>query len=309
MATIGSPTAASAPRVGDRRFAVAAATLVAAVAAGCGFGPGGSSEGEASLTVTRDYGSKRLLEATREDPTASETVMRFLDSEAEITTRYGGGFVQSIEGLAGGTEGGSRFDWFFYVNGIESPVGAAEAEVRAGDRIWWDHRDWSAAMRVPAVVGSYPQPLIDRGAMIDCLGGRPACADVRDGLPEAALRRDGAVRVLIGPWARLRGETSMRTIERGPASSGVFADFERAGGRHELVALDETAAEYRRLGAGAGLVAAVREGDDPPTWLVTGTNAAGVRRAAGLLDEPSLRDRYALAVEPSGDHLPLPVVE
>ena len=55
--------------------------------------------------------------------------MRLLDREAEIETRYGGGFVQSIEGVAGATEGDRRFDWFFYMNGIESPVGSADVQV------------------------------------------------------------------------------------------------------------------------------------------------------------------------------------
>ncbi len=85
-----------------RTLAPALAALVAAaLGAGCGFGPGESSEGEATLTVTRDYGAEELIEATREDPPESETVMRVLDSEAEIETRYGGGFVQSIEGISG----------------------------------------------------------------------------------------------------------------------------------------------------------------------------------------------------------------
>ena len=80
------------------------------------FGAGPSSGGTAMLTVTRDYGSKTLVEATDSDPPSSETVIRFLDSQADITTRYGGGFVQSINGLAGSGDS----DWFFYVNGIES---------------------------------------------------------------------------------------------------------------------------------------------------------------------------------------------
>jgi hypothetical protein len=293
----------------SRGLVTAAATLVAVAAAGCGFGSGEPSQGEATLTATRDYGSERLLEATGEDPPASETVMRLLDAEAEITTRYGGGFVQSINGLAGGTEGGRRLDWFFYVNGIESPVGAAEVEVRGGDRIWWDYRDWTAAMRVPAVVGSFPQPFVAHGAALDCRTRRAVCGEVRERLPEGAPGREDAVRVLVGPWESLREDPSVQAIEEGPATSGVFADLERSGGGHELVALDETAAQDRRLGRGAGLVAAVRENEDPPTWLVTGTDAAGVRRAAEHLDEASLRDRYALAVEPSGDPLPLPVIE
>ncbi len=53
----------------------------------------------------------------------------------------------------------------------------------------------------------------------------------------------------------------------------------------------------RRFGPGAGLVAATRRYDAPPVWLVTGATARGVRAAAGLLDAPDLRDRYAVATE------------
>ena len=40
-------------------------------AAGCGLGPGESSEGEATLTVTRDYGAEPMLEATEHGSAAS----------------------------------------------------------------------------------------------------------------------------------------------------------------------------------------------------------------------------------------------
>ena len=134
------------------RSAVVAVAL-AATTAGCGLGPGGSSPGTATLTVTRDYGAEPVLEASESDPSESETVIRFLDREAEITTRYGGGFVQSIDGTAGELADGRSRDWFFFVNGIESARGSAEVEVRGGDRIWWDYRDWTAAISTPAVVG------------------------------------------------------------------------------------------------------------------------------------------------------------
>src|SRR5215216_3259780 len=160
--------------------ATAVALTCAVVVAACGFGPGPPSSGIGTLTVTRDYGSVTLVRATAEDPPASETVIRFLDDEADITTRYGGGFVQSIDGLAGTGES----DWFFYVNGIESPVGSADVRVRGGDKIWWDYRNWSAAMSVPAVVGSWPEPFAQNSAdhpeavPVECLGVRPACETV-----------------------------------------------------------------------------------------------------------------------------------
>ena len=86
--------------------------------------------------------------------------MRLLQRNYDVETRYGGGFVQEIDGVAGGRESGRPADWFYYVNGIEAPVGAAERRVAAGERVWWDHHAWEAAQRVPAVVGSFPEPFL-----------------------------------------------------------------------------------------------------------------------------------------------------
>ena len=55
----------------------------------------------------------------------------------------------------------------------------------------------------------------------------------------------------------------------------------------------------RSLGAKAGLIAATAEGSSPPTWLVTGTDVAGVTDAAAALTPASLRDHFALAVQGS----------
>jgi hypothetical protein len=296
-----------------RGLAVAAAALAVAVAAGCGFGSGGTSDGEATLTVTRDYGNQRLAEAAVKDPSESETVLRFLDREADIETRYGGGFVQSIEGISGAVEGGRNLDWFFYVNGIESSVGAAEVEVHPGDRIWWDHRDWTGAMRVPAVVGSWPEPFINGAGgepvEVDCRTADATCGEVEARLSDAGveLGEGAGPRVLVGPWSELRADGFAQRIEDGPATSGVFADFEPLGaGVFSLATLDANGTAVAELGAGNGLIAALRDADEAPTWLITGTDEEGVIEAARALTEPILRDRYAVAVEPGGTSVPLP---
>jgi hypothetical protein len=276
-----------------------------------------------TLTVTRDYGAEVMVEATVSDPSESDTVLRALDRVAEITTRYGGGFVQSIEGVEGTVRDGRTLDWFFYVDGIESPVGSAEREVRAGHRIWWDHRDWTDAMRVPAVVGSWPEPFAQAAAeerlpvRIGCWIARRVCEAVGGrltaaGAPPARIVRESgagtdAIRILVGPWARVRDDPVAARVDRGPAHSGVFARFTGRRGGYELLVLDETAAPAAELGPGGGLVAALREGDDPPTWVVTGTDRAGVRAAVELLDAERLEDRYAVATEGAGG-LRLPVV-
>jgi Domain of unknown function (DUF4430) len=291
-------------------------TAVAAVAAGCGLGPGETSEGTATLTVTSDYGAEPVLEASESDPAESETVIRFLDREAEITTRYGGGFVQSIEGTSGAYADGRSRDWFFFVNGIESPRGSAEVPVRGGDRIWWDYRDWTDAISTPAVVGSWPEPFLQAAAEpderepveVDCRGVASACEEVRTSLRQAGVdvgeADHGGPRLLVGAWARLRADPIAARLDDGPATSGVFARFERSGSGWELEALDQRARPSRSFAGGAGIVAGLRRGDDPVTWLVTGTDARGVGRAARLLDADALAHHYAVVTD--GASIPVP---
>jgi len=267
--------------------------------------------------VTRDFGARNMLGPRSEGASESDTAMRLLDRNAEISTRYGGGFVQSIDGIAEATRGARRYDWFFFVDGVESPVGAAEYALHRGDAVWWDYRDWSAAETVPAVVGSWPQPFRDgyegrrRPVAVECLGGGPACGEVRARLRAAgaspAGSGAGALRVLVGPWARVREDPAAAQVEEGPQASGVFADFVRGGaGGYRLEGLDEGGGEARRFGPAAGLLAATRRYEAPPVWVVTGSTRAGVSAAARLLDGADLRDHYAVAVE-GGSEAPLPI--
>jgi Domain of unknown function (DUF4430) len=300
-------------------LAAALALCVTAVA-GCGLGSG-EDEGEVDLTVTRDYGRQVLLQ--KEDSIdESDTVIRVLDRNADIETRYGGGFVQSVDGLAGGSSGGRRTDWFFYVNGIESPIGSAEYDLSGGDRIWWDFRDWTAAMRVPAVVGSWPEPFVHgfRGqrwnAAIDCAGSPAPCDQVGSRLAANGVRAiadTGAtgtagpdtIEVLVGRWQAIRSDRTAALLASAPDRSGVFARF--VGTRKPLLeVLDQRGGPAGSIGKGGGLVAALRPDDGPPTWVVTGTDAKGVSAAASLLGD-ALRNHYAVATQPGAGAIGVPV--
>jgi hypothetical protein len=117
----------------------------------------------------------------------------------------------------------------------------------------------------------------------------------------------GAIRVLVGPWSRLRQDPAAQLLEAGPAESGIYASFVPGmRGQMRLLALDEDGAEARDLGSDAGLVAATSRFGGPPVWLVTGGTAAAVREAADGLDAAHLRDHYAVAIE-AGEATPLPV--
>jgi hypothetical protein len=301
----------------SRGTAIAIALLLAALAAaGCGLGPG-NGVGDVELTVTRDYGTVPMLHRELGGVTESDTVMRVLERNAEIGTRYGGGFVQSVDGFEAQESVDRSLDWFFYVDGVESTVGAADYSLSGGESVWWDYRDWGAAMRVPAVVGSWPQPFLGgydgrvHPVAVECLGGGAACATVRGrlegaGVSVASGSPDGAIQVLVGPWARVRLDQAAAQIEGGPQASGVFAEFRPAPGGYALEGLGEDGKPARVFGTAAGLVAATRHYEAPPVWVVTGSSRAGVAAAADLLDAADLSDHYAVAVE-GGKETPLPV--
>jgi hypothetical protein len=295
-----------------RGSAVAIALLSAALAAaGCGLGPG-ADVGSVELTVTREFGTVPVLRHSLEAK-ESDTVMRALEASADVETRFGGGFVHAIDGVAEGERDGDPYDWFFFVDGVESPVGAAEVGLEKGERMWWDYRDWSATNHVPAVVGSWPAPFVSGVAgkpypvVLECDGGGSACATARSALQGEGVKLSsgpakGAIRVLVGPWEQLRQDPAARLLEAGPSESGIYADFEAS----ELVALDEDGDPGRSFGADAGLVAATSRFGGPPVWLVTGTTTTAARAAADALDAQHLRDHYAVAIE-GGKATPLPV--
>jgi hypothetical protein len=314
-----------------RGMAVAIALLLAALAAaGCGLGPG-SGVGSVELAVTREYGAVPVLRRSL-GAKESDTVMRLLERSAEVQTRYGGGFVHAIDGVAEGETGGDPYDWFFYVDGTEWPVGAADADVHGGERIWWDYRDWSATNHVPAVVGSWPAPFVAGVGgrrypiAVECAGRLPgsfrppsdqreprvpwgdACEEAKAALEDegaqlASGSPEGAIRVLVGPWDRLRADPAARLIEEGPAESGVFAGFRNGS---DLIALDEGGEDARDLGPDAGLVAATSRYGGPPVWVVSGGTPAAVQAAAAALHPARLRDHYAVAIS-AGKVTPLPV--
>lgn len=299
---------------------MSAAVLLAVALAGCGLGAG-PAPSAITLTVTRDFGAHTVRAMGPPSVHGQETVMSLLMRNATVTTRFGGGFVQSVDGSSGGSTGGQPRDWFYYVNGVQAPQGAAATNVHPGDHIWWDLHDWGQTDSVPAVIGSFPEPFLN-GIDGKRLPVRIECATVSSapcqtvssrlralGVP-AALAAIGpgdepeTLRVLVGPWTALRGDPAAHQIELGPRSSGVYARFAASGAT--LALLDEQGAVGRTLTTGAGLIAATRYGEEAPAWVITGTDTAGVQLAAQSLDETTLADRFAVALAPGGGTVPVP---
>jgi hypothetical protein len=138
-------------------------TLVLALAlalAGCG--GSGRGHGTATLWVTTDRGAHVVFSGPV--PAGSDGI-RTVEGKLKVTTRYGGRYLQSVNGIAGSLS--QQRDWFFYVNGIEGNRSAAEVTIHPGDVLWWDYRHWSGAtMHVPVVVGAYPKPFLGESTSV-----------------------------------------------------------------------------------------------------------------------------------------------
>jgi len=294
---------------------------VAVTLASCGPVAGlGDAPSEVNVVITRDFGARELRDQDAQKVPPEETVMSFLQRRFQVRTRPGGDVVHTLDGLSAGTDATGRpEDWFYYVNGIEALEAAASRGVAAGDRIWWDRHDSGTALRVPAVVGSWPEPFLlgTEGKRIPlalaCAGERRSCDEVQmrlndEGVTGIAQTSIGSsvgqklLRILVGPWSAIRDDPAARTLERGPAASGVFV--RPRSDRFEL--LDENGRVVETRGGSVGLVAATRFGEQLPTWVVTGTDDAGVAAAAAALRSDILKNRFAVAlVDGRGEALPV----
>jgi Domain of unknown function (DUF4430) len=285
---------------------------------GCGLGAGSPTKG-VSLTVTGGFGSRHVSTISRSQVPGSETVMRMLERSFKISTRYGGGFVQSINGLAPTS---AHSDWFYYVNGVQAPKGAATTGVHAGDHIWWDLHDWSATENIPAVVGSFPEPFtngiggkrypvtLECGSDVDAACTQATKALTAEHIPASSqLLGTGSgtdtLGIVVGTWREIRAQVGAALINKGPSASGVYARFAGPGG-DTLQLLDPSGHVARTLGAGSGLIAATAGFSSVPTWMITGTDPAGVLAAARALTPQALRDHFALAVD-GASRVPVPV--
>ncbi len=242
-----------------RRALASIVTVLALAACGATAGESGGG-GDASLWVTHDRGADAVLAAR---VPSGLTVLQALDRKADIETRYGGRFVQSIDGVSGSLA--QKRDWFYFVNGIEPDVGAAEIRLHPGDVAWWDFRSWQGRMQQqPVVVGAFPEPFVHGfdGAR------RPVRIDAPPELSDAAG--------LLVP-----------VLELGAGATGEPNVF--------VLAIDEGA-------TGAALTATRGSANDSPvTFRLAGSEAA-VRAAAATLaaDPSSIRYRYTARFDEAG---------
>ena len=283
-----------AEAVGARLIATAA---LAVIAAGCGQGAASVPPGPAAVqvSVTRDYGSTRLVSA-RAAP--GQSALDALRRSAHVGTSYGGRFVESVNGLSGDRSAAN--DWLYFVNGIAPDVGAADMRLHPGDREWWDRRYWRDLVQTPVAIGAWPEPFVHGydGHRHPVSVGGLGCASRIAG----ALRTDGArvtsgtapYRVTVATFAQAGQELA---DWRGKGltvslSGGRVMVYRGSDGLQPLPAAHALIAGFQPPGAPGAAVDVVVAGDDQQSACAA---------AGRLADDPRLvRDTYAVALDADG---------
>lgn len=306
-------------RTRSKAVLLAAGAAVAALAlGGCGFGAGPGTK-DASIQVTRDFGTQSIGAASEKHVSTSETVMSLLQTHFKVSTRYGGGFVSTIDGHSNG----GHDDWFYYVNGILAPKGAGLTSVHKGDHVWWDLHDWTANNGVPAVVGSFPEPFTNGiggqefPTVLDCAANvQKSCDVVASELHSVGIKvglqglgtgsGSDSLAIVVGTWKEIQGVIAAELVGAGPKTSGVYAQF--VGTNGQAVELDNPKGDVTKtLHGDTGMIAATEQPSlNQPTWLVTGTTPKAVNAAARAMTPAKLRNHFAVVVS-DGRVIPVPL--
>ena len=288
-----------------------------------------SSGSSVRIIVTRGFGEPAILEKTvaiGEDTTALDG----LQMVASVETKYGGGFVSSIEGISSQYDGANKTkeDWLFYINGISLSIGAGGYILRDGDSEHWDYHDWSFRQFIPAIIGDFPEPFVHgiSGVVYPTVvahqnGWEEEARQIADrlrglGVPDVTCRsfdelsagdKESSNLVLVGtsdfapveelnePWNRL----------------GFFCHFEDGA----LVVFDSAGKLVNGYGAGTGLIQATQSIWNPNgigagenvVWLVSGLDESGVKAAVDILiNHPDAYEYACAAVVTEGETLRLP---
>lgn len=306
--------------------------LLACVLSACSSPPPGAVAGilTTRVAVTRDFGNTLLLDKTLDLPEQCNA-LEALQSAAQVQTAYGGGFVKDINGLKSGgkNSSSSKQDWFVFINGLLANTGALDYALNPGDIQQWDFHTWSFQQMVPAVTGHFPRPFIQGyggKTRPTVIAFNPLFRDEAGDLQKllVQLQASGVTLVEIAALSGKEKEESNIILidlpDNGPAGElnqnwrrlGFFAHCENKN----LLALTAEGRLQQQYSAGTGWVQATQNPWNPNgtgacenvAWLVTGTDAAGVRAAArSLIENPATMEFSSAFIVTGSELIRLPL--
>lgn len=121
-----------------------------------------NSEINVEIIITK-YFFKDIILSKKISINYGSSAMDALEDVSNVTYNYGGGFVESINGIKSTFSGGSggKNDWFYYLNGMLMNTGATNKILKNGDILRWDFHTWDSNRMSTCIISDFPEPFID----------------------------------------------------------------------------------------------------------------------------------------------------
>ncbi|MEA1961912.1 MAG: DUF4430 domain-containing protein [Bacillota bacterium] len=281
----------------------------------------------ASLLVTQNFGNHIIF--NKKVPIDDKSyVLDILKANLDVETKYDGGFISSINGLKtqGSVMNGERGDWFYYVNGVCSHVGAMDYKLMTGETVWWDYHPWSTGPAVSSVIGCYPEPFVhgyngktgsinilysegnlnNANSLCDSLKARGVSSVKVSGLSEELVKNRHGPTIVLGKWSMLKEIYYLDNLNKAYRKNGTSVHFLDNG----LELLNYKGEVSKNIDGSAAVIVATGEGlgDANPLWLAAGTDNSAVTQAIDILvKNPSKIFQLYNAAVSSGEIIALPL--
>jgi len=289
----------------------------------CGCQPQTTGEIAVKVIVTQNFGNKLMLDELVV-VSIGTSALGALEEVAMVETKYGGGFIEAINGISSQYSAGAKTknDWFFFVNGMSANVGAREYKLHDGDVEHLDLHDWSFHAFIPATIGDFPQPFLGgyKGKTL------PTIIVYDENFQAHSLDLMSKLRKLGVENVRAQAATELPSQDKGHANlillgTENFVFISELNGNSKLgfyiYIEDGKAVVYDSRGnktqyeSDCGIIQATQNPWNPKgvgvcenvVWMISGTNKSQVRNAINALATHHEEFRYAYAAVVTGDEV------
>ncbi|MCK4387976.1 MAG: DUF4430 domain-containing protein [Dehalococcoidia bacterium] len=287
----------------------------------CGCQPRPLDRIAVKVIATQNFGNELVLdESVRVSDGAN--ALDALEQVATVETKYGGGFVEAINGIRSQySRSKVKKDWFFYVNGMSAKVGGLSYKLCDGDVEHWDFHDWSLHAFAPAIIGNFPQPFLSgyQGKVLPTVVVYDkALQDIAQDLI-SKLEYLGVENVyMAGPESSAYSKEHSNLILLGTEDFDLISEL---NGNRKLgfyihfeegkVVVYDSQGNKARHESECGLIQATQNPWNPRgisacenvVWMVSGTNESQVQNAIAILASHHEEFHYACAAVIVGDEV------
>ncbi|MCT4507361.1 MAG: DUF4430 domain-containing protein [Tepidibacter sp.] len=287
---------------------------------GCG-GTSISQNEKVNLIVSKNFANEQIYNEQL-DFVKDTSVMEIMEEHLEIEKAYGGGFVNSINGLKSGftdSKDKKKLDWFYYINGNLAQVGSDDYYLSSGDTIIWDYHDWSSENYISSIIGAYPNNFTKgvEGSVLKLeiryseefkeesenvfkfLKSKGLKELDQRKLDDKDIENEEINTIIIGSWDEVSNIKYINDIYN-KEINGLFFSIDS----DIIKALDynkKTSKEYQK---GAVITSMPKGyGYYSNLWIITGNDEVSIKKAAKLLYENSEKIKGKISVLVSGSEI------